>query len=237
MSAQEPTAQERPRTRVCPVCAVEINAASARCPYCGARQFKRQPILGRRGILICVVAVAVAVFVTRAVIDASNRGLRYVPYRSPDLVALVPDGYSDELLAGPHGTAVAGFVDPSQSADSEVIKATAPVGATPHARALALAATLRNTHGVALGAVTSDTLAGGQPASEVLYTLAGVYYAVSKTTPATGTSRLRSTLSAHALGMRGAITMLRYTSFLPILSYRIRRRSRTHPRPPSRPGR
>ena len=42
--------------------------------------------------------------VTRAVVDAANSGLRYVPYRSNDLVMLVPDGYSDELLAGPHGT-------------------------------------------------------------------------------------------------------------------------------------
>ncbi len=216
MSAQEPTAQEPPRTRVCPVCAVEINAASARCPYCGARQFKRQPILGRRGILICVVAVAVAVFVTRAVIDASNRGLRYVPYRSPDLVALVPDGYSDELLAGPHGTAVAGFVDPSQSADSEVIKATAPVGATPHARALALAATLRNTPGVALGAVTSDTLAGGQPASEVLYTLAGVYYAVFEYDSCNGDIAVTVTLSAHDLDLLSELELVPPQSAAPI---------------------
>jgi hypothetical protein len=200
MSTQGLTA-ETPRTRVCRTCSLDINAASARCPYCGARQFRRQPILGLRGLLVCLVAVAVAVVVTRTVVDAANSGLRYVPYRSNDLVMLVPDGYSDELLAGPHGTAVAGFVDPSTAADSEVVRATVPAGGTPNSRAVALAATLRNTPGVALGQVYSVTLPGGQPASELIYTQAGADYAVFEYDACSHRIGVTMTLSASRVGL------------------------------------
>jgi hypothetical protein len=200
MSTEELTA-ETPRTRVCRTCSLDINAASARCPYCGARQFRRQPILGLRGLLVCLVAVAVAVVVTRTVVDAANSGLRYVPYRSNDLVMLVPDGYSDELLAGPHGTAVAGFVDPSTAADSEAVRATVPAGGTPNSRAVALAATLRNTPGVALGQVYSVTLPGGQPASELIYTQAGADYAVFEYDACSQRIGVTMTLSASRVGL------------------------------------
>jgi hypothetical protein len=200
MSAEELTA-ETPRTRVCRTCSLDINAASARCPYCGARQFRRQPILGLRGLLVCLVAVAVAVVVTRTVVDAANSGLRYVPYRSNDLVMLVPDGYSDELLAGPHGTAVAGFVDPSTAADSEVVRATVPAGGTPNSRAVALAATLRNTPGVALGQVYSVTLPGGQPASELIYTQTGADLAVFEYDACNRRVGVTLTLSASRVGL------------------------------------
>ena len=200
MSTGELTA-EAPRTRVCRTCSLEINAASARCPYCGARQFRRRPILGLPGLLVCLVAVAVAVLVTRAVVDAANSGLRYVPYRSSDLVMLVPDGYTDQLLAGPHGTAVAGFVDPSTAANSETVKATVPAGGTPNSRAVALEGTLRNTPGVALGQVYSVTLPGGQPASELIYTEAAADYAVFEYDACSGRVGVALTMSANRLSL------------------------------------
>ena len=200
MSAEDLTVEE-PRTRICHTCSVEINAAVATCPYCGARQFKRRPILGWRGLLVCLAAVAVAVVVTRAVVDAANSGLRYVSYRSSDIAALVPSGYSDELLAGPHGTAIAAFMDPSQAADSETVTATTPASATPHGRALALAAKLRNTAGVALGSVYAVTFAGGQPAWELIYKLAGADYAVFEFDACNHAIGVTVTVSADHVGL------------------------------------
>jgi RNA polymerase subunit RPABC4/transcription elongation factor Spt4 len=194
---------EAPRTRICHNCSVEINAGSSDCPYCGARQFRHRPILSWRGLLVCLVAVAVAVLVTRIVVDDSNSGLRYVPYRSSDLVALLPAGYNDQLLAGPHGTAVAGFVNPSQSADSELIQANKPTGGTPHTRAVALAAKLRETPGVALGSLYSVALPGEGPGSawELLYTLEGADYAVFEFDACTRTVGVTVTLSATDLAL------------------------------------
>lgn len=205
MSTEQTTVEtdEAPRTRVCRTCSVEINAASARCPYCGARQFKHQPILGWRGALVCLIAVAVAVLVTRAVIDAANGGLRYEPYRSADLAALVPAGYTDQLLAAPHGTAIASFVDASVPDDSETIRATAPAHGTLHSRAVALAASLHKQPGVAessLGPV-ADTLAGGETAWEVLYTLAGADYAVFELDACGQRVAVTVTLSANRLSV------------------------------------
>ena len=176
---EELTAAQAPRTRICRNCSVEISAATVSCPYCGASQFRYRPLLGWRALLVCLIAVVAAVFITRAVVDA-ERGLSYVSYRSSDLAALVPTGYTDELLAGPHGTAVAGFVNSSQTADSELIQASIPVGGSPHARVEALAAKLRDTPGVALGSIYAVSLPGGRPgsAAEILYTLAGADYAV-----------------------------------------------------------
>ena len=83
MSVEELIAQE-PRTRPCRRCAVEINAASARCPFCGARQFKRQPILGWWGALVCLILVAAAVVVTRQIVIATPAPLlRVLPRRGP----------------------------------------------------------------------------------------------------------------------------------------------------------
>ena len=177
MSSGEQTI-EAPGTRRCRICAVEINMASARCPYCGARQYKHQPIIGVRGLLVCLVAVAVAVFVTRAVVDAGNSGLRYVPYRSADLAALVPSGYRDLLLTGPHGTAIAGWGDPANALDIETVQATRPAVATPHVRTLRLATSLANKPGAARGYLGTVMFPGGQLAWELEYTLDHGTYAV-----------------------------------------------------------
>ena len=202
MSTEQQTI-EVPRTRVCPSCSVEINAASAECPYCGARQFRHRPILSWRGLLATLVAVAVAVLVTRLVVDAANSGLRYVPYRSSDLAALVPSGYTDQLLAGPHGTAVAGFVNPSQAADSELIQAKAPRGGTPHERAVAMAAKLRDTPGVALGSLYSVAFPGEAAGSawEILYRLEDADYAVFEFDACSAAVGVTVTLSAASLSL------------------------------------
>ncbi|MGA3362174.1 MAG: hypothetical protein ABSD82_09100 [Solirubrobacteraceae bacterium] len=198
MNGEEQTV-EAPRTRICHNCSVEINAGSHSCPYCGARQFRYRPILSWHGLLICLAAVAVAVLVTRIVVDASNSGLRYVSYRSSDLVALLPSGYTDELLAGPHGAAVAGFVNPSQADDSELIQATTPTGGTPHSRILALATKLSNTPGVALGSAYAVALPGSLAGSEweLLYTLEGADYAVFEFDACNRTIGVAVTLSAN----------------------------------------
>jgi RNA polymerase subunit RPABC4/transcription elongation factor Spt4 len=169
---------EAPPTRHCRVCSVEINAATARCPYCGARQFKRQPILGWRGLLICLVAVAIAVLVTRAVVNAANDQLRYVPYRSSDLAALVPVGYSDLLASGPHGTAVASFQSSSDSVDTETVRATMPAVGTPHSRTVALSTKLSHEVGVAQGYLGPVVFPGGQTAYALEYTFDNGSYAV-----------------------------------------------------------
>jgi RNA polymerase subunit RPABC4/transcription elongation factor Spt4 len=169
---------EAPSTRRCRTCSVEINAGSARCPYCGARQFKHQPIIGWRGLLICLIAVAAAVFLTRLVVNAANSGLRYVSYRSSDLAALVPSGYRDQLLTAPHGTAIAGWADPANPLDMETVKGTRPAAATPHGRLLALNARLRNEPGVARGYLGTVMFPGGQQAWELEYTQAREAYAV-----------------------------------------------------------
>jgi RNA polymerase subunit RPABC4/transcription elongation factor Spt4 len=167
----EQEAIEAPRTRTCRTCSVEINAASARCPYCGSRQFKHRPLIGWGGLLVCLIAVAVAVFVTRAVVQAANSGLRYVSYRSADLTALMPSGYQDLLLASQHGTAIAGFANPTDATEMETVKAKLHAGGSPQSRTLALAASLRNTVGVARGYLGPVTFAGGQIAWELAYTL------------------------------------------------------------------
>jgi RNA polymerase subunit RPABC4/transcription elongation factor Spt4 len=200
MSTEESTAQA-PATRVCRTCSVEINAASASCPYCGARQFRRQPILGWRGLVVCLVAVAITVAVTWAVIRASNGGLRYGSYRSNDLTVMVPTGWSDQLLSAPHGTAIASFASSSTSADSETVSASEPVGASPNTRAHRLAAKLSGTPGVALGQIFAVVLPGGEPASELLYTEPHVDYAVIEYDACDGRIGVALTLSASRLSL------------------------------------
>jgi RNA polymerase subunit RPABC4/transcription elongation factor Spt4 len=209
---------EQPPTRICHNCSVEINATAAHCPYCGARQFRLRPLLGWRGLLICLLAVAIAVFVTRIVVDAANSGLKYLPYRSSDLATLVPYGYTDQLLAGPHGTAVAGFVDPSQAANSELIQASTPAGGTPHQRATAIAAKLSYTPGVALGSIYSEQLPGGVrgSAAELLYTLNGADYAVFEFDTCGGAVGVTVTLSADSVGLLNEFSEILPQSALPI---------------------
>ena len=161
---------DEPRTRPCRVCAVEINAGSARCPYCGARQFKRVPILGWRGAIVCLIAVGAAVLVTRALTQRPHSSQAYAAYRSADLAALIPAGYKDLFLSGPHGTALAGWRDPSNASDTETVQATRPATGTLNSRTAALAASVRKVPGVALGYRGRVVFPGGQVASELEYT-------------------------------------------------------------------
>jgi hypothetical protein len=128
--------------------------------------------------LVCLIAVAIAVFATRAIVDAANDGQRYVYYRSSELVALVPAGYHNLLLSAPHGTAIAGWADPAHPVDAETVQATLPAARTPHERALALSATLRNEVGVARGYLGTVVFPGGLTAWELEYTLLKNVYAV-----------------------------------------------------------
>jgi hypothetical protein len=174
----EPPVDEQPRTRQCRRCDVEINAASARCPYCGARQFRRQPILGLPGLFLCLLLVAAAVFATRQVVESHPATASYYYYRSNDLAVLVPAGYQDQRLAAPHGTALAGFASPSHAADTEIVQATAPASGTPASRLVALARQLSNTPGVALGYSGAVLLPGGLTIPSLYYTQAHVDYGV-----------------------------------------------------------
>jgi hypothetical protein len=176
--APAPAEETPPRTRTCRVCSVEINAASARCPYCGARQFKHQPVLGWRGLLVLVVALAAAVLITRAIIDAENGKLRYDSYNSANLAGFVPSGWANQLPSGPHGTAIAFYINPASSAETEMITATLSPSGSPHSRMLALNAKLAQEPGVARGYHGSVTFAGGDRQWTDYYSLAGTYYAV-----------------------------------------------------------
>jgi hypothetical protein len=169
MSVEDLIVQE-PRTRPCRRCAVEINAASARCPFCGARQHKRQPILGWSGALVCLILVAAAVVVTREIVIA--RGHYFASFRGSNLAALVPTGYENLNLPAPHGTALAGWADPGEPQDAETVQATIPAGASPQARLLALAAKLRNTPGVAVSyrGPVNIVFPGGLVVPELEYT-------------------------------------------------------------------
>jgi hypothetical protein len=207
---------EAPSTRRCRTCSVEINVASARCPYCGARQFKRQPIIGARGLLVCLVAVAAAVLVTRTLVDAANAGLRYVPYRSADLAALVPSGYHDLLLTGPHGTAITGWGDPASAANGETIRATRPAVGTPHARILRLAATLGNKPGVARGYLGTVTFPGGQLAWELEYTFDHGTYAVFAFDACSQTIAMTVTISSSSERRLGDLSLVLPESAAPI---------------------
>jgi hypothetical protein len=178
MSAKELTEEAPPRTRRCRVCSMEINAASARCPYCGTSQFRYRRIVGWRFLLACLVTLAAAVLITRAVVDSENDSPRYFFYATDSLSALYPVGYETEPLTSQHGTAVAGFVNPGQAGDSETVKAILGEGGTPQSRMVALDASLAKTPGVARSTAgpTQIILPGGQTAWTVLYTLDHAYY-------------------------------------------------------------
>lgn len=177
MSVEE-LAEPEVRTRRCRRCDVEINAASARCPYCGSRQFKRQPILGWRGAIVCLVLVAAAAIVTREIVLAQGGAVRYTSYRDGDLAALVPWGYHDLNLAAPHGTALAGWADPTDSANSEIVRATVPTGGTPQARVAAQASALRNVPGAAVGFRGTIVFPGGLVVPVVEWTRYGNSHAM-----------------------------------------------------------
>ena len=193
---QEPEEEAPPRTRRCRVCSVEINAASARCPYCRSRQFKHQPLLGWRGLIVAIVAVAAAVLITRAIIDAENDQLRYDSYDSVNLAAFVPSGWTNLLLSGPHGTALAGYADPASAADTDTVRATLDPSGTPRARMLSLYDSLAKQPGVARGYHGSVTLPGDDSQWTVYYTLQGAFYAVFFSDVCNGSVGLTVTLSS-----------------------------------------
>ena len=175
----ETGAPSRGTRRHCRRCDVEINAASARCPYCGARQLRRQPILGWRGAIVCLVLVAAAV-------DRDAAGGR-VASVADDLQLLPqrrPRGARPRRVPRPlprftarHGTV--GFASRAHPGDREMVRATVPAAGTP-ARALdGLYKLLRKTPGVASGSAgsrRSSSRAGSVP--ELLYTKFGDDYAV-----------------------------------------------------------
>jgi RNA polymerase subunit RPABC4/transcription elongation factor Spt4 len=204
MSVDELT-DRAPHTRNCRACSVEINAASARCPYCGARQFKRQPILGWRGMIICLVAVGLAIFLTRLILESKKSGLEYTVYGSSNLAALIPAGYVDQALTAPHGTAVIGYADPGNPSNAVIISASQPDGGAPRARTLALSRRLANEPGVARGQLAHILFPGGQTAWEQLYTLDKVAYAVIAFDSCSNRIGVTVTLSSPSLTLLGEL--------------------------------
>ena len=180
------------------MCGIEINAASARCPYCRARQFKHQPVLGWRGLLVLLVAVAAAVLITRAVIDAENSGLRYDSFDTVNLAAFVPAGWENQVLSAPHGTALAGYVSNSSSADTLTIKASLTAPGSPHSREIGLYEKLGTTPGVARGYHGTVTIPGDDVRWSVYYSLDGAYYAVFFSDTCRGTIGMTVTLSSSS---------------------------------------
>jgi len=195
MIAPELVLDEQPGTRHCRRCGVEINAASARCPYCGARQYRRQPILGWRGALVCLIAVAAAVFATRQIVERHTSPASFT-YYSGDVTALVPAGYHDVFLAAPHGTALVEFQSAAHPGDSETVQATVPAAGTPALRLAALVHRLRNTPGSALGYHGLTVLPGGRTVPAVYYTQSGYDWAVFDFDACNHTIAITVTLSA-----------------------------------------
>jgi hypothetical protein len=194
---------EQPYTRPCRRCDIEINAASARCPYCGARQHRRPPILGWRGALVCLVAVAAAVLITRQIVEAHPSPASYTYYRGDNITALVPNGYQNLYLTSPHGTALAEFASGSQPLNAERVRATLPAHGTPSSRLAALAARLRNTRGAAIGYHSGVLLPGGLRIPSLYYTYAGVNYAVFAFDACNHTIAVTVTISTTTRGLLG----------------------------------
>ncbi|HEX4035954.1 MAG TPA: hypothetical protein VHX66_16045 [Solirubrobacteraceae bacterium] len=198
--------QPPPRTRVCRICSVEINAASARCPYCGARQFKHQPILGWRGALVCLIVAAAAVFVTRAV-EGSGR-TTFAPYLGANLALLLPPGYETLNATSQHGTAAASFAQAGNVSNSELVVATVAASGTPHSRMEGLERTLAHTPGVVRGALFRVVFPGGLVAYEVPYTEDRVDYAVFAFDACGGAIGVRVTISATRASTLDALSLV-----------------------------
>jgi RNA polymerase subunit RPABC4/transcription elongation factor Spt4 len=186
---------QQPSTRHCRRCDVEINAASARCPYCGARQHRREPILGWRGALVCLVAIAAAVFITRQIVESHPAPSSYSYYRSDSLTTLVPAGYQNLYLSAPHGTALAGFASGGTVGDTETVQATYPAGGSAQSRLAALVKRLRDTRGVALGYHSLVQLPGGVSIPSIYYTQGRLDYAVFVFNVCSGKVAITMTLS------------------------------------------
>jgi len=205
-AASEPAQEQPRRTRICRVCSVELNAASARCPYCGTRQFRYQPILGWRGTLICLVAVAAAVLITRAVIYSEQAHDSYVYYDGDNIGALLPTGWQNQLPSAQHGTAIVGYAKAGDPADSVQIQAVLDAGGTPHTRLLALHARLGTQPGVARGYLGLVHFPGGVADWSLDYTLDRVDYAVFMFDACSGAIGVTVTLSASSEGELGTLS-------------------------------
>ena len=83
---------------------------------------------------------------------------------------------------------------------------------------MALAATLRNTPGVALGLTYTVALPGGEPGStsEILYTQSGADYAVFEFDACGQSVGVTVTLSANSVGLLDALSDVLPQSALPI---------------------
>jgi RNA polymerase subunit RPABC4/transcription elongation factor Spt4 len=200
------TEEQPPRTRVCRVCSVEINAASARCPYCGARQFKHQPILGWRGAIVCLVVAAVAVLATRA-LEGGGR-TTFAPFLGSNLALLLPRGYEDLNATAQHGTAAASFADPGNAANSEAVVATVGESGTPRSRMERLERTLASTPGAVRGSLFRVVFPGGLVAYEVPYTEDHVDYAVFAFDACGGAIGVRVTISASGAASLDALSLV-----------------------------
>ncbi|HLW94581.1 MAG TPA: hypothetical protein VKS25_04305 [Solirubrobacteraceae bacterium] len=200
------TEEQPPRTRICRICSVEINAASARCPYCGARQFKHQPILGWRGALVCMIVAAAAVFATRA-LEHGGR-MTFAPFLGSNLALLLPPGYQDLNATSQHGTATASFADPGNAANSEAIVATVGESGTPRSRMERLERTLANTPGAVRGSLFRVVFPGGLVAFEVPYTEDRIDYAVFAFNACGGAIGVRVTISASRASSLDALSLV-----------------------------
>lgn len=198
--------QLAPRTRVCRICSVEINAASARCPYCGARQFKHQPILGWRGVLICLIVAAAAVLVTRGV--EGSRRTTFAPYLGANLALLLPPGYQTLNATSQHGTAAASFADAGNASNSELVVAAVGESGTPRSRMEVLERTLAHTPGVVRGSLFRVVFPGGMVAYEVPYTENHVAFAVFAFNACSGAIGVRVTLSASRTSTLDAMSLV-----------------------------
>jgi hypothetical protein len=205
----EPIVEDAPHTRRCRRCDVEINAASARCPLCGARQFRRQPILGWRGALICLVAVAAAVYLTRTIV-LSGRPVSYLSYRSGDLVTLVPSTYHDLFPTAPHGTAIGEWADGAQPLDTETVQATMPAVGTPRSRIDSLARSLARQPGVAVAGTGPLTVyfAGGLAVPTILYQMGGADYETFDFDSCSHAVAVTVTLSAASQGLLQSLSLV-----------------------------
>jgi hypothetical protein len=201
-----PELDQQPATRRCRRCDIEINAASARCPYCGARQHRREPILNWRGALVLLVAVAVAVLVTRQIVESHPAPASYYSYRSDSLTTLVPAGYQNLYVSAPHGTALAGFESGGNAGDTETVQATYPTRISAQSRLAALARKLHGTPGVALGYHLLVQLPGGQRIPVIYYTQDGLDYAVFAFNDCGGKVAITMTLSTTMKGKLDALS-------------------------------
>jgi hypothetical protein len=152
-----------------------------------------------------VLAGAVVGLVVGLVLAGGSRGL--ATYRSADLWALVPSGWKDAGLVAPYGTGLAGWFKASNPTDSIVVRATAPAGPSPQARAFARAR--------ALGAKTRSYVyeiqwPGGRSAWVVLYTHDAVHTALFEFNACSPAIAMTVTIDASTSG-----TLAGYENTLP----------------------